>query len=156
MRGSKWRLVPAPLFCVHLSVRQLCLCQWRSMQLCVCVCCVSRTEDQLWRRCWMSECIVLHAISPSLPWLPPPDRDDICHHQDKVECGMTGISNLHNKQWNSNYQPAQTIFPAVTFGPQDCSIIHWHSRLAERKKKKKWKKEKIKRAREKEAEGLIY
>lgn len=85
-------------------------------------------------------CALCHlSISPLVsPQIDKPR--DICHHQDKVECGMTGISNLHNKQWNSNYQPAQTISPAVTFGPQDCSIIHRHSRLANKKKREREEK----------------
>lgn len=74
---------------------------------------------------------------------------DICHHPDKAEYGMTEISNLHNKQWNSNYHPTQTIFPAVTFGLWDCSIIHWCSPLC-------WKKGKSnKSVREKAAEGRV-
>lgn len=76
----------------------------------------------------------------------------ICHHRDKVECGMTEISNLHNKQWNSNYQPVQTIFPAVTFGLWDCSIIHWHSRLAGEKKNRRIK---LKEWRRRQLRGLI-
>lgn len=86
-------------------------------------------------------CALFH-LSISAFVCPQIDKHgDICHHQDKVECALTGISNLHNKQWNSNYQPAQTIFPAVTFGPWYCSIIHRHSRLAEKKKKEKKLKE---------------
>lgn len=115
-----------------------------SVTVCVCVCVrerpIQRTssgDDAEWANvlCFMPSLHLCLSVSP--------DRQatrDICHHQDKVEYGMRGISNLHNKQWNSNYQPEQTIFPAVTFGPRDCSIIHCHSRLTEKKGGEKLKK----------------
>lgn len=80
-------------------------------------------------------CALCH-LSTSSSVSPQIDqRGDICHHWDKVECEMRGISNLHNKQWNSNYQPLQTIFPALTFGLQDCSIIHCHCLTGKKKER---------------------
>lgn len=115
----------------------LCLCQWQ---------CVHEYVWGLYRRpveeMMLNEQIYCALFHLSISAFVSPQIDkhsNICHHQDKVECGMTGISNLHNKQWNSNYQPAQTIFPAVTFGLWDCSIIHQYSRLAEKKERKKLK-----------------
>lgn len=61
----------------------------------------------------------------------------ICRHSDQVECGMTGISNLHNKQWNSNYQPSANNFPRCDISTWDCSIIHRHSVLGRKKKNKR-------------------
>lgn len=131
-------IVLCPSECVTSSLRDV----FVSVSDCVCVCVWGlyrgpALEMMLNERMY---CALCH-LSISAIVSPQTDKHrDICHHQDKVECRMTGISNLHNKQWNSNYQPAQTIFPAVTFGPRDCSIIHRHSRLAEKKKKRERKK----------------
>lgn len=135
----------------ELANDRLCLCQ----RVCVGVRGLYRRQEAVTMLNEQIYCALCHLSISALVSPQIDKRRDICHHRDKVECGMTGISNLHNKQWNSNYQPAQTIFPAVTFGPQDCSIIHRHSRL--RSKKKRRERKKIKRAWENEAtEGLMY
>lgn len=140
----KWPVESGPLSCVHLTV---CLCLLTVTAYSLRVRPIQRTtavEMMLNERmhCALCHLSISALVSPQID-----KRRDICHHQDKVECGMTGISNLHNKQWNSNYQPAQTIFPAVTFGPRDCSIIHRHSRLVEKKKERERKgKKKIKKS----------
>jgi len=121
-----------------------------SLSVCVCVCvCLglyigpAAVEMMLNEQMYCAPCHL--SISPSLHlsiWVSPQIDESryISHHGDKVECGMTGISNLHHKQWNSNYQPAQTISPAVTFGPRYRSIIHRHSCLAATTKKENGKK----------------
>lgn len=112
-----------------------CLHQWRR----VCVRGLRRRPAVVTMLNEQKYCALCHLSISARVCAQIDERRNICHHWDKVECGMTGISNLHNKQWNSNYQPPQTIFPAVTFGPQDCSIIHRHSRLAEKKSREKEK-----------------